>query len=198
MKKAKKDRDNEVTQAERLRAAKKSGIKAPTISRTQLQMFAANQDALNGEKTKSANKNMVSVGGVTPHYYGPYANYANSPQHLPTALIDFAAPGNVPGARKATGTAIVDNDGVITSIEITDPGSGYDPANPPAVKITGLGTGSGAGSSFALTGPAAAMTTTTRSPSRSPGVHSTPTTSSRIRQWRLRHSLTAGLSPQST
>ena len=144
MKKAKKDRDNLVTAAERLRAAKKSGITAPDISRTQLNAFKANQDALNGVKTKSANKNAVSVGGITPHYYGPYANYANSPQHLPTALVDFAAPPAVPGARKATGSATVDDAGVVTDIAITDPGSGYDLANPPAVTITGVG-GKGSG-----------------------------------------------------
>jgi hypothetical protein len=145
MKKAKKDRENQVTQAERLRAAKKSGIKAPVISRTQLQLFAANQDALNGVKTKSVNKNLVTPGGVTPHYFGPYSNYANSPQHLSTAIVDFGAPANVPWARKATGTAIVDNAGVVTDILITDPGAGYDPATPPTVTVTGIGgTGSGA------------------------------------------------------
>jgi FtsP/CotA-like multicopper oxidase with cupredoxin domain len=121
--KAKKDRENQVTQAERSLAAKKSGIKAPTISAGTLEAFKANQEALAGTGNKG------KVGGVTPHYFGPFANYANSPQHLPVAIVTFPTPPFAPN-RPAAGYAVVNDAGTITEIVVTDPGAGYDPAVP--------------------------------------------------------------------
>ncbi|MHB9116268.1 MAG: multicopper oxidase domain-containing protein, partial [Thermoleophilia bacterium] len=65
-----------------------------------------------------------------PHYFGPYSNWANSPQVLPDALISFTGDGT-----GAEATATVDpKTGAITAIDVTAPGSGY--TTPPTVVIT--------------------------------------------------------------
>ena len=67
-----------------------------------------------------------------PHYFGPYSNWANSPQVLPDALVTFSAP--VAGTA-AEGTATVDpTTGSITAVTITSPGSGY--VTPPTVSFS--------------------------------------------------------------
>jgi FtsP/CotA-like multicopper oxidase with cupredoxin domain len=102
--------------------------------------------------------------GGTPHYYGPYPNYANSP--MPTGVItditltsgghdytdpvvsitDLYSTNIVP----ATVTATV-VDGVITDVELNDGGSGY---TIPIVTITdALGTGSDAEAVAAVGAP---------------------------------------------
>jgi FtsP/CotA-like multicopper oxidase with cupredoxin domain len=149
MKKAKKDRENLVTDAERLRAAKKSGIKVPVISRAQLNAFDKVQSALagtGGKGTKGTNKAAVDSSPVpdaakTPHYFGPYANYANSPQHLPAAIVDFGKPV-APGGIQAMGSAILNAAGAITGVTVTTPGTGY--ASAPSVTFTGPGAGASA------------------------------------------------------
>ena len=65
-----------------------------------------------------------------PHYFGPYSNWANSPQVLPDALVTFTGDGT-----GAEGTATVDpNTGGITAVTITSPGSGY--TTPPTVEFS--------------------------------------------------------------
>jgi FtsP/CotA-like multicopper oxidase with cupredoxin domain len=73
-----------------------------------------------------------------PHYYGPYANWAWSPQALADAIITMQrAPGDTTGSG-AEATATVDpKDGAITAIAVTSPGSGY--TLPPIVAITSPG-----------------------------------------------------------
>ncbi|MCX6057966.1 MAG: multicopper oxidase domain-containing protein [Chloroflexi bacterium] len=71
-----------------------------------------------------------------PHYFGPFPNYANSPQTVPNAIVAIAPP--VAGTT-ATANAIVNPvDGSISGFTITNPGGGYTVA--PLVSITGLGT----------------------------------------------------------
>jgi len=74
-----------------------------------------------------------------PHYFGPYPNWANSPFRLPDVTIALTGGGGT----GATAAATVDpQSGVILTIDVTDPGSGYTSA--PAVTITGAGTGAAA------------------------------------------------------
>ncbi len=58
--------------------------------------------------------------GNTPHYFGPYPNWANSP--FTTADVTVAIQGNGSGAEAV---ATVDSTGAVTGITITKPGSGY-------------------------------------------------------------------------
>jgi FtsP/CotA-like multicopper oxidase with cupredoxin domain len=70
-----------------------------------------------------------------PHYFGPYSNWANSPQVLADAVVTVAAPSSGPAAEA---TATVDpKTGGIASIAVTSPGSGYTTA--PLVTITAPG-----------------------------------------------------------
>jgi FtsP/CotA-like multicopper oxidase with cupredoxin domain len=70
-----------------------------------------------------------------PHYFGPYSNWANSPQVLSDAVVSITGTGT--GAEAA---AVVDpKTGGIASVDVTVPGTGYDPLNPPAVQITSMG-----------------------------------------------------------
>src|SRR5512141_1054587 len=58
--------------------------------------------------------------GNTPHYFGPYPNWANSPLTLPDAKVTIT--GNGSGA---TAVASVGAGGVITGMTVTDPGRNY-------------------------------------------------------------------------
>ena len=70
-----------------------------------------------------------------PHYFGPYPNWAMSPFRLPNVFIEIVDGGG----SGATAAATVDPiSGSLTSIEVTNPGSGYTSA--PTVLITGMGT----------------------------------------------------------
>ena len=73
-----------------------------------------------------------------PHYYGPYANWAWSPQTLADAVVSITpAAGDLTGTG-AEATATVDpKDGSISSITITSPGAGY--TEPPVIAITAPG-----------------------------------------------------------
>lgn len=69
-----------------------------------------------------------------PHYFGPYPNWANSPQVLSNAAVTIISGGGT-GAEAA---AVVDpKTGAISSILVTSPGSGYTSA--PLVTITAAG-----------------------------------------------------------
>jgi FtsP/CotA-like multicopper oxidase with cupredoxin domain len=70
-------------------------------------------------------------GAEVPHYFGPYANYANSPLRLADAIVELTG-----GAGNgAMATATVDpSTGAVTAIDVVDPGAGYTSA--PAVTIT--------------------------------------------------------------
>lgn len=74
-----------------------------------------------------------------PHYFGPYPNWAMSPFRLPNVFVELVG-GDGSGA---TAAATVDPiTGSITSIEVTNPGSGYTSA--PTVSITGMGSNAAA------------------------------------------------------
>ena len=74
---------------------------------------------------------------VIPHYFGPYPNWANSPQVTQNAVVAVSPPSD-PAGVPAEATATVDpKDGAITGITVTVPGSGYTAA--PTVTISAPG-----------------------------------------------------------
>jgi FtsP/CotA-like multicopper oxidase with cupredoxin domain len=76
-----------------------------------------------------------------PHYFGPYSNYANSPQTLADATVEITGDGS-----GATATAAVDPlTGSVSGFTITNPGSNYSYAN-----VLVLGVGSGAAGSAVI------------------------------------------------
>lgn len=69
-----------------------------------------------------------------PHYFGPYPNWANSPQVLADAIVTISNGGGT----GAEATATVDpKTGGIAAITVTSPGSGY--ITPPDITITAAG-----------------------------------------------------------
>ena len=74
-------------------------------------------------------------GSKVPHYFGPYPNWANSPQALSDAIVAIAAAG--PGGGAAAVATVDPKTGGVSSIAVTDPGSGY--VTPPTVTITSPG-----------------------------------------------------------
>ena len=69
-----------------------------------------------------------------PHYFGPYPNWAYSPQVLADAVVTLSGGGGT----GAEATATVDpKTGGITGVTVTSPGSGY--TSPPDVAITAAG-----------------------------------------------------------
>ena len=160
IKKAKKDRENLVTQTERQAAAARSGLTAPDISKAQLAAFARTQAALRGSGGGQKASTKAVTDTADPHYFGPYANYANSPQHLPTAIVTFAPPPAGAGAHTAMGTAVVSDAGVITGVTVTDPGAGYLDAPDVSFSSAVGSAGSGAAATAALNGTLDTLTIT--------------------------------------
>ena len=69
-----------------------------------------------------------------PHYFGPYPNWANSPQVLADAVVAITGGGGT----GAEATATVDpKTGGIAAVTVTVPGTGYTSA--PVVDITAAG-----------------------------------------------------------
>ncbi len=69
-----------------------------------------------------------------PHYFGPYPNWANSPQVLSDAIVTISNGGG----SGAEATAAVDpKTGAISAITVTSPGTGY--TSPPDVAVTAAG-----------------------------------------------------------
>jgi FtsP/CotA-like multicopper oxidase with cupredoxin domain len=72
-----------------------------------------------------------------PHYYGPWPNWANSPQVLANAVVSITPEAGDPGTG-AEATASVDpQTGGVTAVTVTRPGSGY--LVPPIVSIEAPG-----------------------------------------------------------
>jgi FtsP/CotA-like multicopper oxidase with cupredoxin domain len=76
-----------------------------------------------------------------PHYFGPYPNWANSPQVMPNALVTVAGP-----------TAVAQASGGVDAIVVTESGAGYvsplvaissptSPGGTPALASATVGTG---------------------------------------------------------
>ena len=59
-----------------------------------------------------------------PHYFGPYANWANSPLTSPDVKVAIDAPNPGPGIT-AEASATIGANGAVTGFTITNPGSGY-------------------------------------------------------------------------
>ena len=89
---------------------------------------------------------------ATPDYFGTTPNYANSP--LPTSGADVSITGG--GGSGAVATATVVN-GIITAVNVTNPGTGYTSA--PAVAMSG-GSGAGATATATVTGVVGAINIT--------------------------------------
>jgi FtsP/CotA-like multicopper oxidase with cupredoxin domain len=68
-----------------------------------------------------------------PHYFGPYPNWANSPQVLSDAIVTITPSNGVGTGAEAT-AAVVPKTGAIGPITVTSPGTGY--TAPPNVAIT--------------------------------------------------------------
>ena len=71
---------------------------------------------------------------LVPHYFGPYPNWANSPQALTNAVVTLSGGGGTGAEAVAT---VDPRTGAISAIEVTQPGSGY--VTPPDVVITAPG-----------------------------------------------------------
>ena len=71
---------------------------------------------------------------LVPHYFGPYPNWANSPQVLSNAVVTFTGGGGTGAAAVAT---VNPANGRIDAITVTEPGSGY--TTPPGVVIQAPG-----------------------------------------------------------
>jgi FtsP/CotA-like multicopper oxidase with cupredoxin domain len=84
-----------------------------------------------------------------PHYFGPYPNYANSPQSVGDATVKIDGNGN-----GAEATATVGANGAITGITITNPGSNYTAAT---FTFGGSGNGASADAIVTLTGAVTAI-----------------------------------------
>jgi FtsP/CotA-like multicopper oxidase with cupredoxin domain len=79
-----------------------------------------------------------------PHYFGPYSNWANSPQVLANAIVTIGGVTSG-GGSGATATATVDpRTGGVTGYTITNPGTGYTSAPDVAVTSPGVPTATGA------------------------------------------------------
>src|SRR5450830_271626 len=71
---------------------------------------------------------------LVPHYFGPYPNWANSPQVLSNAIVTLVNGGGTGAAAVAT---VNPKTGGIDAITVTQPGTGY--TSPPDVVIEAAG-----------------------------------------------------------
>lgn len=92
-----------------------------------------------------------------PHYFGPWANWANSPFTTSTAQVDIVDTGTGTGATAVA--KINPTTGVVTGIDVTAPGHDYDPATT-TVTVTG-GTTDATGTVTVATGGAVVGLTVT-------------------------------------
>jgi FtsP/CotA-like multicopper oxidase with cupredoxin domain len=103
----------------------------------------------------------LAAPGSAPHYFGPHANWANSPFRMADALVEIVGGGG----SGATAKAQVDvATGAVFAIDLVDPGFGYSTI--PTVQITSVaGGGSGAAAVAAidaLAGTVKSITVTSR------------------------------------
>ncbi|MEI6647523.1 MAG: MBG domain-containing protein [bacterium] len=107
---------------------KDSAFLAAMFVVTVLFAFGKRAEAIAGAPTNPRDETKV------PHYFGPYSNWANSPQVLADARVTITpAAGDV--GTGATAVAEVDpRTGAITQVIVTSPGSGY--LATPSVAIT--------------------------------------------------------------
>ncbi|MEI6808444.1 MAG: hypothetical protein WCN95_06955 [bacterium] len=69
-----------------------------------------------------------------PHYFGPYSNWANSPQVLADAIVTITPDGDDPGTGAEATATVNPLTGAITKVTVTKPGSGY--LVPPTISVT--------------------------------------------------------------
>ena len=82
----------------------------------------------------------AAAANPVPHYYGPYANYANSPLRLSDAVVSFTGGGGEGAAAIATVDA---ETGAVTQVDVTDGGTGYTTA-PSVSLVSAIAGGTGA------------------------------------------------------
>ena len=93
-----------------------------------------------GNEQRSVTAAEPLVPGTTPHYFGPYPNYANSPLRMSDAVVDFVGGGGY----GASALAQVDAEtGAITGFTVLDGGADYTSA-PDVVVTSPVAGGSGA------------------------------------------------------
>ena len=98
---------------------------------TVLALLAGSIGALQTIHAAKATAVPVLSPGTTPHYFGPFANYANSPQRMSDAVINFSGGGGSGAGAVAT---VDPATGAIKSFNVTQGGTGYTSA--PTVGIT--------------------------------------------------------------
>ena len=81
---------------------------------------AATPDAATPEAAAAAAPLSPTDPTKIPHYFGPYPNWANSPQALPDAIVTISGGGGTGAEATAT---VAPKTGAVTSIIITSPGS---------------------------------------------------------------------------
>jgi FtsP/CotA-like multicopper oxidase with cupredoxin domain len=87
-----------------------------------------------------------------PHYFGPYPNYANSPQAVADATVQISGAGS-----GATAAATVDPaTGKVIGVDVVTPGSGYQ-AGSTNVTINGIGSGATASAQVSTSGVVTAI-----------------------------------------
>ncbi|MEI8239506.1 MAG: multicopper oxidase domain-containing protein, partial [Actinomycetota bacterium] len=88
-------------------------------------------------KVDATAPNSATDEAKVPHYFGPYPNWANSPQTLADAVVTIVpAAGDTGSGAEATAT-VDPKSGGVTGVTVTSPGSGF--TVPPSVKITAAG-----------------------------------------------------------
>src|SRR5664279_2347268 len=98
-----------------------------------LQAHAATVSKVSGSMAAAAALSPTDPTKV-PHYFGPYPNWANSPQVLSDAVVTLSNGGGKGAEAKAT---VDPKTGAISAVTVTSPGSGYTSA--PDVAITAAG-----------------------------------------------------------
>ncbi|MBI5034042.1 MAG: multicopper oxidase domain-containing protein [Chloroflexi bacterium] len=127
-----------VTQADREAAAKRAAAKGlrPGASGKAVPAKGTSSGKPTGPVTGVVPPAQLDQGGI-PHYFGPYANYANSPLPkgpITTLTLDFGGTGytapvvtiaDVYGTGSGATAVATVTGGVITGLKLTNPGSGY-------------------------------------------------------------------------
>ena len=90
--------------------------------------FGKGAEAIAGAPTNPKDETKV------PHYFGPYSNWANSPQVLPDAQVTITPAAGDVGTGAAAVAEVDPRTGAITQVIITSPGSGYLAAPSIAIK----------------------------------------------------------------
>jgi FtsP/CotA-like multicopper oxidase with cupredoxin domain len=114
---------------------------AVVMSATVAPAFAGSNGARAAAPASAAVRDAVAAVPISPtdptkvpHYFGPYPNWANSPQGLPDAIVTISGGGGTGAEATASVNA---KTGGLTGIAVTKPGTGFTAA--PSVVISSPG-----------------------------------------------------------